>query len=148
MIMSLSPRYFTGEFEHSIDAVNRLVIPAKWRTGESEEIFLFAEKGRLAVLTKPEMEKILQGIESAPALSAHEKSQRSQDLFRRFEQVTCDKQGRITLPERMLKQAGLKGRVVLAGRGYRFNIWDGAAFERWKKEYDSANSGSIKEFGI
>ncbi len=146
--MNISPRYFTGEFEHSIDAVNRLVIPAKWRTGESEEIFLFAEKGRVAVLPKAELDKILQGIETAPALSAHEKSQRSQDLFRRFEQVTCDRQGRITIPDKVLKQSGIKGRVILAGRGYRFNIWDPMIFERWKKDYEAAGVAGIKEFGI
>lgn len=44
-------------------------------------------------------------------------------LSSRFQQVTCDWQGRVTLPEQTVRIAGLKGDVVLTGSGYWFTIW-------------------------
>ena len=76
--MNEEARYFIGTFEHTIDSVNRLVIPAKWRTGKSEELVVFArDEGRLSVLPKTEVEKILQQIQSAPNISASQCCQQS-----------------------------------------------------------------------
>src|SRR5438105_4574454 len=110
-------RYFTGEFEQTIDSVNRLTIPAKWRRGESEELFLFAREGRIAVLPRNEVDKIVQQIEAATDMSAIEKRERRQSMFHNAVQATCDKQGRVTLDAKLLKHAGLRDTVMLAGGG-------------------------------
>ena len=142
-------RYFIGKFEHTIDAVNRMVIPAKWRTGESEELFLFArDEGRLAVLPRAEIDKILSQINYAHDLSANDKREQGQNLFSNAVQVTCDKQGRITLDEKLLKHAGLKGRVILVGGGERFEMWSPKAWERREAESAVKLSGTMDRFGI
>jgi MraZ protein len=142
-------RYFTGELEHTIDAVNRLIIPAKWRSGETEEFFVFArEEGRLAVLPRSEVEKILQEIHSASGMSASEKRDQAQTLFSSAVQVTCDKQGRITMDSKLMKHAGLRGTVVLVGGGERFEMWSSAAWERRKAEIASKRSATMDRFGI
>ncbi len=128
--MTTAARYFTGEFDHTIDSVNRLIIPSKWRLGQSEELFLFArDVGRVAVLPRAEMDKLLQDIHSAPGTSANEKRDRSRALFSQAVQVTCDKQGRVTLEAKLLKHAGLKNSVLLVGIGYRFEIWNSKAYQ-------------------
>ena len=147
--MSADARYFTDEFEHTIDSVNRLVIPAKWRTGQSEELYVFAqEQGRLAVLPRTELEKILHDIHSATGISANEKRDRSRNLFSRAAQVTCDRQGRITMEARLLKHAGLKSAVILVGIGYRFEIWNPKAWEGRKAEAASKPAQVLDEYGI
>lgn len=142
-------RYFIGTFEHTIDAVNRMVIPAKWRMGESEELFLFArDEGRLAVLPRGEIDKILSQINFAHDLSANDKREQSQSIFSKAVQVTCDKQGRITLDEKLLKHAGLKGRVILVGGGERFEMWSPKAWERLEAESAAKLSSTLDRFGI
>ena len=147
--MSEDARYFIGTFAHTIDSVNRLVIPAKWRTGTSEELVVVArDEGRLAVLPKPEVEKILQKIESAPDISASEKRTKRQIIFSSAEQVTCDKQGRITMIARLMAHAGLKRDVVLVGQGERFDMWNPKAWERSKSKDDPARNTTFDEYGI
>jgi len=142
-------QFFAGEFEHTIDSVNRLVIPAKWRSGESEEFFVFArEEGRLAVLTQTEVDKILQEIHAAPNVSAREKRDQSQNLFSSGVQLTCDKQGRITMDVKSMKHAGLKSSVVLVGGGLRFEMWDPKAWERRKAELTAKRDAVMDRFGI
>ncbi len=146
--MSVHVRYFTGEFEHAIDAVNRLVIPAKWRMGKSEEFFLLVrDQGSLAVLTREELGKIIQAIDSAPNLSNREKRDRKQ-LFSTAVQVTCDKQGRFTMDVRLLKQAGLKKAVVFVGMLERFEIWNPEAWAKRHGEIAATRGATLEELGI
>ena len=147
--MGTHPRYFTDEFEHAIDSVNRLVIPAKWRSGESEEFYVFPrEEGRLAVLTSAEVDRMLHEIHNAPGISAKEKRDQSQILFSGAVQVTCDKQGRITTDTRLLKHAGLKDRVVLVGGGLRFEMWNPKAWARRNAELAGMKTTTLDKFGI
>ncbi len=142
-------RYFTGEYEHAIDAVNRMTIPAKWRTGESEELFVFArDEGRLAVLPRAEVEKILKEIDGATGMSANEKRTYRQTLFSSAVQVTCDRQGRITLDAKSLKHAGLRNAVVLVGGGERFEMWSPKAWEKRKAELAPNRNQAMDRFGI
>ena len=147
--MNIGSRYFTGEFEHTIDSVNRLVIPAKWRTGASEELFVFArDEERLAVLPRSEVEKMLQEVHSAPGVSAGEKRNQSQTLFSSAVQLTCDKQGRITMDAKLMKHAGLKSKVVLVGGGERFEMWSPQAWKHRKTDLAGKRNTTMDRFGI
>ncbi len=147
--MNIGSRYFTGEFEHTIDLVNRLIIPAKWRTGTSEELFVFArDEGRLAALPRFEVEKMLHEIHSAPGISAGEKRNQSQTLFSSAVQLTCDKQGRITMDAKLMKHAGLKDKIVLVGGGERFEMWNPKAWKHRKSDLASKRDATMDHFGI
>ena len=141
-------RYFVGEFEHTIDAVNRLVIPAKWRTGKSEEFFLLVrDAGSLAVLPKAELEKITRGIDADTRLNNSERRARRQ-VFSTASQVTCDQQGRFTIEARLLKQAGLKGSVVFVGGIERFEIWNPKVWEQQKADLASTTRATLEDLGL
>lgn len=149
--MSDKARFFTGEFEHTVDSVNRLIIPSKWRLGQAEELYLFAERGqegRIAVLPTTETAKIQAGIEAKTDLSLAEKREKSREIFSKAAQVTCDKQGRITLDGRLLKHAGLKASVVLVGVGTRFEIWNPKIYEGRLKAEASKPGRVLDEYGI
>jgi len=146
--MEPSSRYFTGEFEHALDRANRVVIPSQWRTGESEELFLMATEGRVTALTQPEFDRLLQEIEKDPTRSRREKAERHLELAADFQQVTCDKQGRITLPEKTVHGAGVKGDVVLVGAGYRFTIWATAAWRAWRASHEGGARAAARDLGF
>lgn len=141
-------RQFIGVYEHAIDRVNRLVIPAKWRTGKSEELVLLVrDAGSLSVLTQEELTKIMQQIDAAPNLSPRDRRDRRQ-LFSRARQVTCDKQGRITLDAEQLKKIGVKDEVVLVGGVERFEIYNPKAWKQRDVELDDKRPAFLDELGI
>lgn len=133
---------FTGTYEHAIDAKNRLAIPSEIRSqiqrslglAESDTITLFVtpEKKReggagpaLALYTEPDFERRAMQLDSSerapdPMLDYEE------ILFSLSKRAEIDKQGRIRLPENLLKRAGLGSDAVLLGVKDRLVIRDRA----------------------
>lgn len=116
---------FTGTYEHSIDAKNRLAIPSKVRAqiqrsqglGEGDLFSLYVtlgEGGALCLYTEPAFEKRAAELDDSE-LDADELLEFERFLFTLAEQVEVDKQGRIRLPESLLKRTGLGQDVVLLG---------------------------------
>ena len=141
-------RQFIGVYEHTVDSVNRLVIPAKWRTGKSEELVLLVrDAGSLSVLTQEELTRILQQIDAAANLSPRDRRDRRQ-MFSSARQVTCDKQGRITLEAEQLKKIGVKDAVVLVGGVERFEIYNPKAWKQRDTELDGKREAFLEEMGI
>lgn len=116
---------FTGTFEHSIDAKNRLAIPAEIRTaiarsinasaGEPVPLFVTMGEGQsLSLYTEPDFEKQANKLDES-AMDATQLLEFERVFFSNARRVEMDKQGRVRLPESMLKLAGLAGDVVLLG---------------------------------
>jgi MraZ protein len=115
---------FTGTYEHTIDAKNRLAIPAEVRAllrrqpqaggeplalyvtrGEGQTLCLYTEAGfeqRAAELDKSELE--------TEQLLAYERV-----MFSLTRRVELDEQGRVRLPDQLLKMVALPQDVVLLG---------------------------------
>ena len=147
--MNPLPRFFTSEYEHSIDSVNRLVIPAKWRTGESEDFFVIpSDEGCLRVLTGAGLQELDQKIEVSTDMSEAEKQKLKEDIFPTVEQVTCDKQGRMTMSPRIMKHAGLKDMVVFVGKGSRFDLWSPKSWQQRKTDTAASRTATRARFGI
>lgn len=128
---------FTGTYEHSIDAKNRLAIPADVRSllqkgtdgsvpvhlfatlGEGQALCLYTEDGfeqRAAELDHSELEP--------DQLLAYERL-----MFSLARRVELDKQGRVRLPENLLKMAKLGSDVVLIGVKDHLEIRDRQAWQ-------------------
>jgi MraZ protein len=147
--MNPQPRFFTDEVEHTLDSVNRIVIPAAWRTDEGELFYVFkSENERLVVLPASEMEKMIQSIENAPNASEKDKRDQIGGLSDSAVSVWCDKQGRITMDVRLIKHANLKDKVILVGRGRRFEIWNPKLRQQHKgqPERQAARSAMMDKF--
>lgn len=116
---------FTGTYEHAIDTKNRLAIPAEIRsqiqravgTGEGDPVYLFvtlSEGQALALYTEQAFEQRAAELDDSP-LDADELLDYERLLFSLARRVELDKQGRIRLPENLLKQSALESDVVLLG---------------------------------
>ena len=117
---------FRGEYNHTIDAKGRLIIPPKYRELLGQEFIvtkgldgclfafpqdewqIFEDKLRLLPLNNADARKIIRFLVAGAA--------------------TCelDKQGRILLPQVLRDFAKLDKDVVLAGNLNRVEIWDKA----------------------
>jgi len=111
---------FTGEYEHSIDAKQRMAIPADFRSGMEPETLGSAfylspgPNGALWLWPERTFEK-LAGAMSSSLLPAEELMEFEELLYSQSRRLELDKAGRVRLPERMLAEARLGQQVVILG---------------------------------
>jgi MraZ protein len=143
------PLLFTGYYDLKIDAKNRLFIPADYRKGIEREqqgtaFFLIPGLNRMPWLYPEKMyETVLNRI---PLLmSPGEPLRRLMHLkFTAAEKIAWDEQGRLVLPDKALKKAGIDKEISLLGVGDHLELWNRAA---WEKEHDDVvtNAPEIEE---
>ena len=116
---------FTGTYEHAIDAKNRLAIPAEIRNqiqratggGKGDVVNLvvtLSGSDCLALYTEAAFEQRAAELDDSP-LDADELLAYERLLFSLAKRVEIDKQGRVRLPDNLLKRAQLASDVVLLG---------------------------------
>ncbi|KKS23381.1 MAG: cell division/cell wall cluster transcriptional repressor MraZ [Candidatus Yanofskybacteria bacterium RIFCSPHIGHO2_01_FULL_41_27] len=133
-----------GEHAHNLDAKRRLAIPSKFRKelgegailtrGLDNCLFIFPSKYWMPFA------EMLAGLSMA--------KQDTRSFARLFlsaaTEVEFDSLGRILVPERLKKYAGLKKSVVVAGLFNRLEIWDEDKWNDYKLTLEK-NSDSIAE---
>ncbi len=126
---------FTGYYEHSIDAKNRLAIPSKIRgqlnarkVGKALVLVPGQPPNTLWLYTQHQFEQLAGQVDSA-LIPDDDRLPWEQVFFSLAEYLEPDTQGRILLPERMLARAGLERDVVICGVRDHLEIWPRQAFE-------------------
>lgn len=120
-----------------MDAKRRVLVPVKWRAKDAaaEELTVVIWRGHAAgiclrVMPPSELAKLRQKINNT-------QNDGNRGLLKRLigadsEQVTPDSAGRLLLPERMVKAAGLETEAVLVGQLDYFEIWNPRLYERMR----------------
>lgn len=133
---------FMGEYNHTIDAKGRLIIPSKFRELLGEEFVLTKGlDGCLFIYPMNEWEAFEMKLKSLPLT---DKNARAFSRFFVAGAAMCelDKQGRILVPSTLREFAGLDKDVVLAGNLSRIEIW---SKEKWSENCDYDDMDSIAE---
>lgn len=134
---------FMGEYNHTVDAKGRLIVPSKFRDQlGSEFVVTKGLDGCLFVYPMNEWHDIEEKFRS---LSGAGKDARkfSRFFFAGAASVELDKQGRMLLPPVLREYAGLQKDVVLAGVLNRVEIWDK---DRWlENTYDEDEMDEVAE---
>lgn len=120
---------FRGHYEHSLDAKNRVTVPAKFRPALSDGLVLArAFEPCIAVWTPDGWERFTQNfLESLNPFS--ERARRLQRFFHAGSfDSELDSAGRIMLPQPLMEYAQIKKEVTVTGNLGSFEIWD---TERW-----------------
>ena len=119
---------FMGEYNHTIDAKGRLIIPAKFRE-ELGEAFVITNgnDGCRNIYTKEAWETFLEKLLLLPGNEDKRKMVRA--LVSQADSVELDKQGRILIPNTLRERAGLIKDVVLAGAIDKIEVWDKSNWE-------------------
>ena len=114
---------FMGEYNHTIDAKGRLIIPSRFRELLGEEFVL--TRGLDGCLSIYPMDEWVAFEEKLRALPLTNKDARTFSRFFVAGATTCqlDKQGRILVPQTLREFAGLEKEVVLTGNLDRIEIW-------------------------
>ena len=114
---------FMGEYNHTIDAKGRLIIPSRFRELLGEEFVL--TRGLDGCLSIYPMDEWVAFEEKLRALPLTNKDARTFSRFFVAGATTCqlDKQGRILVPQTLRQFAGLDKDVVLTGNLNRIEVW-------------------------
>ena len=134
---------FHGTFEHTLDAKNRLTLPAKFRTELRDGIFVVrGEDPCLSIFPAPVYEETV-GRALAPLNPMSKSARDTKRLFyANADGTDLDSAGRITLNAKQLQHAGIEGReVVITGAGESFDVWSPAGWTA----YDEELSGRASE---
>lgn len=113
---------FTGEYNHSIDPKNRIIIPAKFREGLGDKFVITAGLGGcLYLCTYEDFEKYAKKLESLPFKKETRDFQRY--FARNTAEVEIDKQGRVLLPANLKALAHIEKDVVFIGDLNKVELW-------------------------
>lgn len=130
-----------GEYEHSLDAKGRLIMPAKLREDIGEKFIVTKGlDGCLFGFSQNEWNNFQEKLKSLPLTNKN-----ARDFVRLFLSgaIECelDKQGRFLLTGNLREYAHLEREAAIIGVGTRIEIWNK---DKWK-EYNSEENISADE---
>lgn len=138
---------FIGEYNHNLDDKGRLAIPAKFRVVFKKGAVVTKGLDNCLFLYAPEQfEKIAAKFAALPISQAKARAFTRHMLAGAME-VEFDNQGRITLPEYLRRFSGLKRKVVVAGLYNHLEIWEEAAWNKYKGEAEKNSNAIAEELG-
>lgn len=114
---------FMGEYNHTVDAKGRLIVPSKFREQLGDEFVVTKGlDGCLFVYENTEWKILEEKLKSLPLTNAN-----ARKITRFFlagaSLCEVDKQGRILLPAVLREFAGIEKDAVMVGVGNRIEIW-------------------------
>jgi MraZ protein len=126
---------FNGTFEHSLDAKNRLTIPAKFRAALAGGVFLVQGSDPCIALYPAQT---YETITQSALASLNPLSTQARELKRLFHawatDTELDSAGRVMLTPRHLGHAGIDREVVITGAGDCLELWDRSAWEAYDRD--------------
>jgi MraZ protein len=141
---------FLGEFQHSLDAKGRVILPADFRDDlAAGAVLTKGLDGCLAVYESSVFEGIVEQVREAARRGARER-QVARSFFGGARPFTPDKQGRVAIPQNLREFAQLERDVMVVGVDNRIEIWNAA---RWREheaqgQADIATPEGLEDIGI
>ena len=134
-------KLFIGEYEHSVDAKGRVIMPAKLREDIGEKFIVTKGlDGCLFAYSHTEWTNFEEKLKTLPLTNKN-----ARDFVRFFLSgaIECelDKQGRFLIASNLREYANMEKDVAIIGVGTRLEIWDR---EKWKA-YNSDENISADE---
>jgi MraZ protein len=128
---------FRGTFDHTLDAKNRLTVPARYRAALADGVVLampldlrpcvgvwrpqeYEDYTRRAMETVPRLSRSLAELERFFYGSSHE--------------TELDAAGRVMVPAFLGEHAALAREVLVVGAGNRMELWNKAAWSEYRPE--------------
>ncbi len=129
---------FYGEFKHTLDRKDRLIIPATFREvfkeNYIEKFFITRGLDRCLFVFVEDEWRIQEQRFKSMSFTKSEARKFNRLYFSGACEVTCDKQGRILLPQYLKDFAEIKREVVIVGVSNRIEIW---SEDKWKEFYNT-----------
>jgi MraZ protein len=133
---------FLNSYPGTVDDKSRLSIPSDYRHALAPEcegylVFTFGNADYINAFPLEFYNSFCQKADPDSVEFANKENlRRDMRLFTEAMYRQMDAQGRVTLPQSVLKKAGITRDVVYAGRRTHFTIWDAKTFEAFQNQND------------
>lgn len=149
-----------GSFDHSVDAKNRIRIPAKLKADllgipvEAEDkeqnkftvVFHLGTGGCIEVYTEKDYEDIYAKL--ADIKKSSEKEYKAASIYlSTFEKVESDPQGRLVIPPKYKSYGKIEKDIKICGRGNHIQIWSPTRYYEYygTEELDVADIANLEK---
>lgn len=134
-------KMFIGEYQHSLDSKNRMIIPSKLREGLGETFVITKGlDGCLYAYPMNEWKVLEEKLKQLP-LTSKDARAFVRFFFSGANEIDIDKQGRALIPQNLLVYANIDKDIVSIGVSNRIEIWS-------KKKWEEYNDSNIDFDGI
>jgi MraZ protein len=129
---------FRGQHEHSLDAKDRITVPAAHRTALAGGIVVMEGVERCVEVWPQAAAEAMEAtwINPLSQLGADGRRIRRR-VFGTSEQSELDSAGRVRLPRHLIEHAGLSGSCLVVGVGDHLEIWNTEAWEGESEEFEA-----------
>ncbi|MEJ7631190.1 MAG: division/cell wall cluster transcriptional repressor MraZ [Rubrobacteraceae bacterium] len=135
-----------GEYEHTLDEKGRLTLPSRLRSYFEGGIVVTKGVDRCLFAFPPdEWAAFKANIKANADLSAKGR-QLSRMFFSMAFEATLDRQGRVLIPTKLARYAGLDKDVTLAGVDDRLEIWSTKEWNQYVEGADEVFADIVEEF--
>ena len=130
----MSNTVFSGEFDVTVDDKNRLLIPSDVRRQldpekDGESFYaIVGENGRPWLYTEKAFKRLAEDLDLGN-LSPVRRAEVTYALFGMSFQIAWDKQGRVLLPEKLIRRAKLVREVTMVGAWTHLELWSRSEWE-------------------
>ena len=140
---------FRGQYEHSLDAKDRLTIPARWRGALADGVVVFADLDPcVSIFPPPAYERMSDRY--LGSLSPFSRDARM--MKRRFHASSSDESldsaGRVRLPNQMVDRAGLAGTCVVVGVDDHIEVWSPEGWAAEQTEISEQTDRMARELSV
>ena len=127
--------FLTGEYDHQIDAKNRIRIPSKLKGKEEKLYFSKGTNGCVFVFYEAAIKEKLEKLEEIK-ISDSEKQKGMRSFTKSLKLVEFDGQGRLVIPSELIDYAKIKKDVKICGAGSRIEVWSKEVYDEYFAETD------------
>jgi len=128
---------FLGEYQHSLDAKGRIIVPSKFREELGARFITTKGLDNCLFLYPMEEWKIIEEKLRALPFTRADVRSFARFFFAGASELEIDRQGRILLPPNLREYAGIEKDLTIIGVGARVEIW---ANEKWAPYNQTAQS--------
>ena len=127
---------FYSTYTNKVDRKGRVSVPATFRstlaTHRQPNLIIFFPSFTLPALEgtgSDRMEEMQERLDTLEEFS--EEHENLSQLFADAHPLTIDAEGRVVLPEKLKRHAGITNEIAFVGRGAMFQMWDPAKYEEY-----------------
>lgn len=139
---------FIGTYENKVDGKGRVSVPARFRNavaGQDYSGIVVAPdfgSGGIDACDYARIESLAAALDQPGHYTPEARDQATRILGRSTE-LPFDENGRVLLPSKLLKHAGIKDRAVFVGMGTTFRIWNPSRHAEFESDVPEADSDIV-----
>ena len=127
--------FLTGEYDHQVDAKNRIRIPAKLK-GKEEKLYCSkGTNGCIFVFYDAAIKEKLEKLEEIK-ISDVEKQKGMRAFTKSLKLVEMDPQGRLVIPPELKAYGKINKDIKICGAGSRIEIWAKEVYDEYFADDD------------